>query len=73
MKTVFLVYPTKHTEFAKTIVTLFEDEHLCEKTGIAARQRVATVFDIQQIAQQNIELYSEIILKSHKENEVRGI
>ncbi|MEM0575250.1 glycosyltransferase family 4 protein [Flavobacterium polysaccharolyticum] len=69
----FLVRPSKHAEFAKRIVTLLEEEHLCEKMGDAARQRVETIFDIQQIAQQNVELYSEIILKSHKENEVRGI
>lgn len=59
----FLVHPKKHADFAKTIVTLVEDEHLCEKIGIAARQRVATVFDIQQIAQQNVDFYKSIISK----------
>ena len=59
----FLVHPKKHTDFAKTIVTLLEDEHLCEKIGAAARQRVASVFDIQKIAQQNIEFYESIISK----------
>lgn len=59
----FLVHPKKYADFAKTIITLVEDEQLCEKIGIAARQRVATVFDIQQIAQQNVDFYKSIISK----------
>lgn len=59
----FLVHPTNHAEFAKTIVTLLEDEHLCKKIGDAARQRVEIIFDIQKIAQQNIEFYESIISK----------
>nr|WP_315146973.1 glycosyltransferase family 4 protein [uncultured Flavobacterium sp.] len=59
----FLVHPKKHADFAKTIVTLLEDEHLCKKIGDAARQRVASVFDIRQIAQQNVNFYESIISK----------
>lgn len=59
----FLVHPTKHADFAENIVTLLGDEHLCEKIGDAARQRVVTVFDIRQIAQQNVDFYESIISK----------
>ena len=59
----FLVRPTKHAEFAKRIVTLLEEEHLCKKMGDAARQRVETIFDIQQIVQQNVDFYESIISK----------
>ncbi|MGL2988086.1 glycosyltransferase family 4 protein [Flavobacterium sp. RSSA_27] len=59
----FLIHPTSHAEFAKSIVTLLNDQGLCEKMGNAARQRVETVFDIQQIAQENIEFYKSIISK----------
>ena len=59
----FLVHPKKHTDFAKTIVTLLEDEHLCEKIGAAARHRVESIFDIQQIVQQNVDFYESIISK----------
>ena len=59
----FLVRPTKHAEFAKRIVTLLEEEHLCKKMGDAARQRVETIFDIQQIAKQNIDFYQKYLGK----------
>lgn len=59
----FLVHPTKHAEFAKSIVTLLQDHNLCEKIGVAARQRVEENFDIQKIAQQNINFYESIISK----------
>lgn len=59
----FLVHPTKHAEFAKSIVTLLQDHNLCEKIGDAARQRVESIFDIQQIAQQNVGFYESIISK----------
>lgn len=59
----FLVPPTNHAEFAKHIVTLLDDQNLCKKIGHAARQRVESTFDIQQIAQQNIDFYESIISK----------
>lgn len=59
----FLVPPTKHAEFAKHIITLLDNQNLCEKIGHAARQRVDSTFDIQQIAQQNIDFYESIISK----------
>ena len=57
------MHPKKHADFAKTIVTLLEDEHLCEKIGAAARHRVESIFDIQQIVQQNVDFYESIISK----------
>ncbi|MFY8111196.1 MAG: glycosyltransferase family 4 protein [Flavobacterium sp.] len=59
----FLVPPTNHAEFAKHIITLLDNQNLCEKIGIAARQRVDSTFDIQQIAQQNVDFYESIISK----------
>lgn len=56
----FLVPPTNHAEFAKHIITLLDNQNLCEKIGHAARQRVESIFDIQQIAQQNVDFYESI-------------
>lgn len=60
----FLVHPTNHADFAKTIVTLLEDELLCEKIGDAARHRVESIFDIQQIVQQNVDFYESILKRN---------
>ena len=62
-KSGYLVHPKDHNLFANKINDLLDGHQLRLNMSSAARQRVATVFDIQQIAQQNIEFYESVISK----------
>jgi L-malate glycosyltransferase len=59
----FLVHPKNHQEFADKIITLFNNEELCKSIGIAAKNRVEAIFDIEDKAKENIKFYIEIIKK----------
>jgi len=59
----FLVDPKAHDDFANKIIELLQDEKLANAIGAAARKRVETVFDIQKIAQENIDFYEAVIGK----------
>lgn len=66
-KSGFLVDPKDHQRFADCIGQLISDEKLCEKMGVAARERVEQEFDIEQIAQQNIAFYQSVVTRLRKE------
>lgn len=57
----FLVHPSEIEVYAKQINKLLNYETLCSKIGKAARQKVETVFDIDNIAKLNIEYYKSIL------------
>ncbi len=57
----FLVHPSEIELYAKQINKLLNDENLCSKIGKAARQKVETVFDIDNIAKLNIEYYKSVL------------
>lgn len=57
----FLVDPTDHNFFAQKINDFLEDESLCDKLAQAARNKVEKYFDIDVIANLNIEFYKKII------------
>jgi glycosyltransferase involved in cell wall biosynthesis len=57
----FLVHPMNHDTFSKRICSFLENKDLCLKTGIAARKKVETCFDIKVLAQKNIEFYKSLI------------
>lgn len=59
----FLVDPKAHDDFAEKIIELLQDETLANTIGAAARKRVEAVFDIQKIAQENIDFYESVIGK----------
>ncbi|CAM2837694.1 Glycosyltransferase involved in cell wall bisynthesis [Flavobacterium succinicans] len=59
----FLVDPKAHDDFANKIIELLQDETLANTIGAAARKRVEAVFDIQKIAQENIDFYESVIGK----------
>lgn len=57
----FLVHPRNHTEYADKISLLLNDEKLCLKIGQSARIQIERKFDIDKIAQQNIQFYSTFL------------
>lgn len=57
----YLVHPTKVDDYAAKIVTLLNDEKLCEQIGKAAKLKVEDLFDINKNADINIEYYKSII------------
>jgi glycosyltransferase involved in cell wall biosynthesis len=59
----FLVDPKAHDDYAEKIIELLQDETLANTIGAAARKRVEAVFDIQKIAQENIDFYESVIGK----------
>lgn len=57
----FLVHPVDHTLYAQRIVELLQNESLCLKIGKQARERVEAKFDLNKLAEENIEFYQKII------------
>lgn len=53
----FLVHPASHDAYASKIIMLLKDKKLVETIGENAKKRVETYFDIEKIAQQNIDFY----------------
>lgn len=60
-KSGFLVYPSQHDVFSQQIVTLLNDDVLCESIGNEACRFVTNRFDIQYIVDQNIQFYKELL------------
>ncbi len=56
----FLVHPNQHKEYANAIVEVLRNKELAQEIGQKARERVETKFDIEKIAEQNIEFYKLI-------------
>ncbi|SFZ92934.1 Glycosyltransferase involved in cell wall bisynthesis [Flaviramulus basaltis] len=57
----FLVHPTDIDFYAQRILELLNDESMSGKVGIAAREKVEALFDIDKIADINIGYYKSII------------
>ena len=57
----FLVHPSDINLYAKRILTLLNDEALCETIGKAARQQVEERFDIDKNADLNLEYYKHVL------------
>jgi glycosyltransferase involved in cell wall biosynthesis len=57
----FLVHPKAHDLYAERIVSLIQNDDLCQRIGIAARKKAAKDFDIEEIVQQNIDFYNSLI------------
>ena len=57
----YLVHPTKIEDYANKILTLLNDEELCEQIGKAARLKVEHLFDIEKNASINIDYYKSIL------------
>lgn len=60
-KSGFLVHPNEHTKYAQTIVKLLQNKELTNQIGTEARSYVEKHFDIDTIANQNIEFYKKMI------------
>jgi glycosyltransferase involved in cell wall biosynthesis len=58
----FLVHPKNHIQYAAKINSIIEDSELTKQLGENARKRVESIFNIQKIVVENIDLYSEIIM-----------
>lgn len=57
----YLVHPTKIEDYANKILTLLNNENLCEQIGKAGRTKVEDLFDIDKNVDINIEYYKSII------------
>ncbi|AXT20745.1 glycosyltransferase [Flavobacteriaceae bacterium AU392] len=57
----YLIHPSHVDEYAECILKLLRDEKLCLEIGKAARQKVEATFNIETIADQNIQYYNSII------------
>lgn len=57
----FLVNPENHHEYALKIISILENKQLAAQMGQNARRRVESVFDIEKIADKNIEFYKSLI------------
>jgi glycosyltransferase involved in cell wall biosynthesis len=61
----FLVHPTAHDLYAERIVSLIQNDDLCQSIGIEARKKVAKDFDIEKVVQQNIDFYRSVLSKKN--------
>ena len=59
----FLVHPLDIELYAKKIALLLEDKALCLKMGSSARIKIQSTFNIDKIADVNIEYYKRFIAK----------
>jgi glycosyltransferase involved in cell wall biosynthesis len=60
----YLVHPTETKLYVESIIHLFNDENLCVKLGAAARRKAEHNFNIDTIANENINFYKNVISKS---------
>ncbi len=56
-----LADPSAHVEFASKIISLMHDDGLTAKIGKSARERAEQLFDIDKLADANIEFYKSVI------------
>lgn len=57
----FLVHPSDINLYAERITTLLNDKTLCLNIGKEARKKIESTFDIDTIAETNIEYYKSVI------------
>lgn len=57
----FLADPKNHSEFAGKIIDLLENRNLAKNIGRNAQKRAEEIFDIQRVADKNIEFYTNLI------------
>lgn len=57
----FLVHPTEIDKYAEKVNVLLNDKKLCLKIGKAARLKIESTFNINKIADTNIEYFKSII------------
>ncbi|NEW78283.1 MAG: glycosyltransferase family 4 protein [Gelidibacter sp.] len=57
----FLVHPENHQQYAEKIISIIENKQLAVQMGQNARRRVESVFNIEKIADKNIEFYKSLI------------
>ena len=57
----FLVHPSDIDQYSKKIITLLKDKKLCLKLGNEARLKIESTFNIENIADENIEYYKSVI------------
>lgn len=62
----YLVHPKEHHLFAEKINTLLEHDSLRQDVGKASRIRVETFFDIERVANKNLNFYRELLNKFPK-------
>ncbi|MDD5151088.1 MAG: glycosyltransferase family 4 protein [Flavobacterium sp.] len=60
-KSGFLVHPKNHVEYAAKINSILADKDLAKQLGKNARKRVESIFDIKNIADENITFYKSLI------------
>ncbi|WP_284651841.1 glycosyltransferase family 4 protein [Flavobacterium terrisoli] len=64
----FLEHPKAHSDYAKKIVTLLEDENLRKQFGAKAKEKATQKFSIEVVARQSAEFYQRI-LNDYKQKE----
>jgi glycosyltransferase involved in cell wall biosynthesis len=57
----YLIHPKNHALYAQRIIELFADNARATIMGKEARARVEQYFDIEKVAQQNIDFYQHIV------------
>jgi len=57
----YLVHPTETNRYVEKIINLFNDENLCTEIGETARKKVENSFNIDTIAEENINFYKNVI------------
>ena len=62
----FLAHPSNHQEYADKILQLLEDSSLREKMEQNAKMRISSHFEINLIANQNLNFYKKVIEKVKK-------
>jgi glycosyltransferase involved in cell wall biosynthesis len=59
----FLVHPENHNLYSERIIQLLQNDLLSLEMGKRARERVEAKFDMQKLANENIDFYQKIINK----------
>jgi len=64
----FVAHPSNHKEYADKIVQLLSDSTLRENMEHEAKKRIASHFEINLIANQNVDFYIKVIEKKKRTN-----
>lgn len=62
----FVAHPTNHQEYAKNILRILENSDLRIKMETQAKARITNYFEINLIANQNLNFYNQIINKENR-------
>ena len=57
----YLVHPSDIDQYAEKVIMLLHDKNLCLQIGKEARLKIESTFNINMIADKNIEYYKSII------------